>query len=683
MRTADDVIKRLRHDAAVDARHAAVGYLDRFDGVLEMPLCQFNVGVDLPDAIPQHRIAYFKYGGEVVWDKAARLDAVFGSSGSTRTIRDVARDLALPDPPPPAEPAEATGKANKAKATRNPHGDALLASLGLPRAARPPADREAPFDLDVDIEGYEPEGWTVRLAGRAWTVRTRVVFDPRGGDVRALSSLVARLAPAGSTAWVQADAHAAGNVYVGLIVSFDDARIPVTLVSADIGCGISVVPVVKHTAGADVDGLEYRTFVLGCMRRALKRGRIADQGATACEFVDQAARFYGDLELGAWLDEMAYVLRAMGVDPGGGGGREATLRYVARFAQTLGSSGNHFVELAADDHADPWLVVHSGSRGLGALVHGAIAYACRATCGGHEIATGPLAAFYRRAYDALNGFAKLNRVVCALAVLREMGAAEDAGVLLRAMRARPLFARAVEVAGRRDVVAALLSGLTHNGLKAFVNHRDRQVLTLACKGAIAVSRRGACAVVALRAGEGCVLFLLADPSCPWEEASVAEAAALEGYEAVTEADGVVMAGHGAGRRQSASKTSGASTFEDMAEYFRSVDVVANVAPGVIGDNPRLAYKPSAEVLPALPLAEAVSWSMLRTRVSHKEGISMRLEEIRRCAEHVRSADLAAQPLAALWHDINVCRRALPADLADERFEAAEALFAVLRNRYRD
>ena len=40
-------------------------------------------------AIPKHRIQYFKYKAVKVWDKASRLDNMFGSTGSGITITDV------------------------------------------------------------------------------------------------------------------------------------------------------------------------------------------------------------------------------------------------------------------------------------------------------------------------------------------------------------------------------------------------------------------------------------------------------------------------------------------------------------------------------------------------------------------------------------------------------------------
>lgn len=87
MRTSIDVINRIRWDENLDARDFIVAYLDRFDGVLEGPFSSF----DWDDPMfPQHRIQYFKYKDEVVWDKRGPLfDNVFGSRGEGLSIEDV------------------------------------------------------------------------------------------------------------------------------------------------------------------------------------------------------------------------------------------------------------------------------------------------------------------------------------------------------------------------------------------------------------------------------------------------------------------------------------------------------------------------------------------------------------------------------------------------------------------
>ena len=44
-------------------------------------------------AIPQHRIQYFKYFGAKVWEKATRLDLIFGSTGDQRGIVQVMEEV--------------------------------------------------------------------------------------------------------------------------------------------------------------------------------------------------------------------------------------------------------------------------------------------------------------------------------------------------------------------------------------------------------------------------------------------------------------------------------------------------------------------------------------------------------------------------------------------------------------
>ncbi|XP_019614965.1 PREDICTED: uncharacterized protein LOC109462795 [Branchiostoma belcheri] len=94
MRTALDVINRIQWDDDLPSRNFVIGYLDRFTGVQERPFDEFTWGelsdAELDDlAIPQHRIQYFKYHDQKVWDKNERLDNVFGSTGSYVTIHDV------------------------------------------------------------------------------------------------------------------------------------------------------------------------------------------------------------------------------------------------------------------------------------------------------------------------------------------------------------------------------------------------------------------------------------------------------------------------------------------------------------------------------------------------------------------------------------------------------------------
>ena len=101
MKTASDVISRIQWDEELSPKDFVVGYLDRFIGIVEKcftdlsweDLASVDYFVDL--AIPRHRIQYFKYLEEIVWDKRERIDKVFGSTGSNETILDVKKRIGV------------------------------------------------------------------------------------------------------------------------------------------------------------------------------------------------------------------------------------------------------------------------------------------------------------------------------------------------------------------------------------------------------------------------------------------------------------------------------------------------------------------------------------------------------------------------------------------------------------
>jgi uncharacterized protein (UPF0248 family) len=75
----------MRWDPGLDMEDFIIGYLERFEGIKEMPMPKWVRETSDEDFIPQHRIKYFKRSsdGEVVWDREDRLDKIFGS-GLTR-----------------------------------------------------------------------------------------------------------------------------------------------------------------------------------------------------------------------------------------------------------------------------------------------------------------------------------------------------------------------------------------------------------------------------------------------------------------------------------------------------------------------------------------------------------------------------------------------------------------------
>ncbi|KAF2177336.1 hypothetical protein K469DRAFT_644356 [Zopfia rhizophila CBS 207.26] len=81
LRPASDVLNRLRWDPNLDPLDYIVGYEDRFLGAKETTLENWKTEQTDDEFIPQHRILYFKRRGDgvVVWERARRIDAIFGS----------------------------------------------------------------------------------------------------------------------------------------------------------------------------------------------------------------------------------------------------------------------------------------------------------------------------------------------------------------------------------------------------------------------------------------------------------------------------------------------------------------------------------------------------------------------------------------------------------------------------
>ena len=91
MKTASDVISRLLWDDSLPQEKFTVGYIDRFDGIVEKPFTSLDwndpaVVDNFSLALPKHRIQYFKYKNRKVWDKTTRKDFVFGSTGCSVDI---------------------------------------------------------------------------------------------------------------------------------------------------------------------------------------------------------------------------------------------------------------------------------------------------------------------------------------------------------------------------------------------------------------------------------------------------------------------------------------------------------------------------------------------------------------------------------------------------------------------
>lgn len=528
---------------------------------------------------------------------------------------------------------------------------------------------------------------------KIWFVDTKLVID-EDEIIKVATLIYDSQIPYGKTIQLQADAHIAGSyTWVGMIASYDDHKIPFVTVSADIGCGMSIIPFVKATVAitenkdhGDSKMIEENPFVTPCpavalscadsydsegkrnqlkstdvpniedmklafmlkARASLFRGKKSEFGddTNTIRLLNQALLFFGSqIDLSDYVNNLKYVFDTLEINYG-----KDPLIFASRFAQSLGSSGNHFLELAESSQDNSlFAVVHSGSRGLGALIYKKILTLSHIYIGGN-IATEKLSLLYRRAFDVLCKFAQLNRILCGLSVLDSLGFSVDGTELKNVMINSQMFNNC---SLNENQKIKLLFGLTHNGIKTFVNHDERKVIHIMSKGAVALSRKSDIGIVALRAGEGCDLFILNDNDAKWIE--IENSVSLEGYEQVFDLDetDILFAGHGAGRNGSASSTSKKSSYPGMIAYYKRNNFIGNLSPNVIGDNPEIAYKSPEEIRKKLPLDESVYYTNLKSLVNHKEGIDyFRSEQFAQfCIQTYHEADEKLK----FWYDIGVVR----------------------------
>lgn len=130
------------------------------------------------------------------------------------------------------------------------------------------------------------------------------------------------------------DVHVAHGVSVGTVFATRDVVVPYAL-GGDLGCGISAVCIGNHE-------VDVRSFI--------------DRVAQAIPVGD--ARHRHPQPLPAHLAEAPLSTRALART------RDAI---GPRHLGTLGG-GNHFLELDRDVDGDLWILVHSGSRGMGAAI---------------------------------------------------------------------------------------------------------------------------------------------------------------------------------------------------------------------------------------------------------------------------------------------------------------------------
>ncbi len=136
------------------------------------------------------------------------------------------------------------------------------------------------------------------------------------------------------------DLHMAEGIAVGTVFATDSTVVPMAL-GGDLGCGMSAIRFPTPAASLPRQALE---ALLLRMSAAIPVGDAVHRGK---DLPIPDPLLSGTLSTGSLEHERG--------------------RLIGRHLGTLGG-GNHFIELDRDGGGDLWLLVHSGSRGLGACI---------------------------------------------------------------------------------------------------------------------------------------------------------------------------------------------------------------------------------------------------------------------------------------------------------------------------
>ncbi len=175
---------------------------------------------------------------------------------------------------------------------------------------------------------------------------------------------------------VMADGHQGYGVPIGAVVAMEDALSPYA-VGNDIGCGMAIVPttltrdelLAPLPTRAGGPGPIARDDIMGWIQSSIPSGNAAHRSPPPDPEVDALLdRAFDAMVEGAAL---ADVPLSTSQSPEGRGGQPLEREnFVRRGRSQLGTlgSGNHFIELLADEDGVVWLMLHSGSRGVGGAI---------------------------------------------------------------------------------------------------------------------------------------------------------------------------------------------------------------------------------------------------------------------------------------------------------------------------
>ncbi|TSP14049.1 RtcB family protein [Cupriavidus campinensis] len=153
---------------------------------------------------------------------------------------------------------------------------------------------------------------------------------------------------AGNGVALMPDVHAGKGSTIGSVIATDKAIIPAA-VGVDLGCGMNAVRLSLKASDLPES--------LTAIRHQIERDVPLGAGGAHKRESDLINNH----------DRLPFTSHVVTEALAAVGGAHVLLRKAAPQLGTLGS-GNHFIELCVDENQDVWVMLHSGSRGIGNMI---------------------------------------------------------------------------------------------------------------------------------------------------------------------------------------------------------------------------------------------------------------------------------------------------------------------------
>ena len=153
---------------------------------------------------------------------------------------------------------------------------------------------------------------------------------------------------------VMPDVHAGKGSTIGSVIATEGAIVP-ACVGVDLGCGMSAVRTTIKPGELEGKLPDLRRRI----ERAVPTGQAGHKDDSRLGILDAH-------DFGLLVDGAKAIQSRVNLD----GGQTKVLRGIEKFPTQLGTlgSGNHFIELCVSARDQVWLMLHSGSRGVGNLI---------------------------------------------------------------------------------------------------------------------------------------------------------------------------------------------------------------------------------------------------------------------------------------------------------------------------